>query len=1114
MKLRTLPAAALAAVAIVAFALVACNDQGGPTALTPDGAVFAKINSNDFYQCRTGNPRTECSWISGNLNKTHNVYQEDDVIPQKLRLNEAVGVTQVILEYGFRKGGSDAGDVLTGDYHGNYDFMARYDNGTGPHDYCTDRRMDPAFCSGGSPTGPGPLVLQIPGPGDPGVTTSGLTPQELAAYEAAWGRYTASKPVELLIFGAASGEIKSLDFTRSGDATTARMVFEFQASAADVLMLWGMHFAYGGDWVNAADALWHGASGQSGSPFHTKLIEVRTNIVNNDYNTGKVLNNGAMAINVSGDVVVLRDPSASISVALDGVNEVGDPHPVTATVMVDADDGFGAQGAEDVLVTFGITSGPGIFVADNTCTTDGAGECTVNIVSSAPGVTVVNATATAQVNGSSFNLASDGSGGNSGPLNKTWVDGYITITPLSDVNPVGEAHVFTATVKQYNGIDASAANVPDGTTVTFAFVTNEIGATFVDGINTCQTTDGQCTVSINSAAAGTVVVSASATFSVGGVSLTRTTDGVGENSGNASKTYAAARISVSPDGLNVVGDPHTFTAFVERNDGTGYAGVSGVLVTASTSGAGSLDSNTCTTDSDGTCDFTATSTVTGVMVINVSASVPANGAASTIPVSTVGQTGDYGPATKRWVQARLLLTPLTDTNLLGTPHDITATLEFDRGDGSGWVGAGADHSIGLAIQSGPGTLSAPSCTTAANSQCKVTLSNPGPTTTQTVVRGSWTGSIAYGDASVSASATTGTAPSSSDATKDWVTGSISLTKTVELGPFTSAPEICFTLSRTDGTLQTTSTNPQCHTYGSGDTPTSHVFSWAGLVAGTYSLSETTVPPPYTAIADITGITLTDTNRTESFTRANPLPTGALKIAKTLNGSSDLMGLSFLFDVEQCGAGSSAETCSSPAAIAGSPFTVDGANNPRTVSPLDEGWYRVTEQANGYIVNPAISQIVQVVAGNTANPPTVSFDNIQTGDVCELGKPTALILLYNGNGTANDSHNQDGSEVIIRVDDDADIASRPHPVTIRVYDHQDKVIQGGTYANSFIGQQVEFRNTGNKKIAPRAGFRVFLDGANINDPSAAVEHVQFHSSCSQPLAPGDEFGSFLLLRDEH
>ena len=58
-------------------------------------------------------------------------------------------------------------------------------------------------------------------------------------------------------------------------------------------------------------------------------------------------------------------------------------------------------------------------------------------------------------------------------------------------------------------------------------------------------------------------------MSVGGVSLTRHTNGTGANSGPAVKTWVNARISIAPNATNEVGQPHTFTVTLQKDTGTG-----------------------------------------------------------------------------------------------------------------------------------------------------------------------------------------------------------------------------------------------------------------------------------------------------------------------------------------------------------------------------------------------------------------------------------------------------------------------------------------------------------------------------------------------------------------
>ena len=47
------------------------------------------------------------------------------------------------------------------------------------------------------------------------------------------------------------------------------------------------------------------------------------------------------------------------------------------------------------------------------------------------------------------------------------------------------------------------------------------------------------------------------------------TDGTGQNGSDAVKTFVDARIHITPTQTNRVGQPHTFTAFVEKNLGLG-----------------------------------------------------------------------------------------------------------------------------------------------------------------------------------------------------------------------------------------------------------------------------------------------------------------------------------------------------------------------------------------------------------------------------------------------------------------------------------------------------------------------------------------------------------------
>src|SRR5207245_1678471 len=104
--------------------------------------------------------------------------------------------------------------------------------------------------------------------------------------------------------------------------------------------------------------------------------------------------------------------------------------------------------------------------------------------------------------------------------------------------------------------------------------------------NTCATTgtnaSGQCTVTFTSNTGGTVTGTASVTLSVGGVSLTRTTNGQAGSSGPAVKTFVDATIAIAPSATNAVGANHTFTVTVKADSGagSGLQPASGVKPTA------------------------------------------------------------------------------------------------------------------------------------------------------------------------------------------------------------------------------------------------------------------------------------------------------------------------------------------------------------------------------------------------------------------------------------------------------------------------------------------------------------------------------------------------------
>jgi hypothetical protein len=272
-------------------------------------------------------------------------------------------------------------------------------------------------------------------------------------------------------------------------------------------------------------------------------------------------------------------PDMSIKVLTTGTNEVNDDHVFTVTVTIIPN---GASVPGTVNITRSVsptpdvnttTCGAAVAVVANVAT------CTVTVNDTEAGVFEVDASVTATVGGVSITrdtAGTSGPGGNSG-ASKTFVDASIAINPPSANNPIGAPHVITATVRQNTGSGGFVA-APDGVTVTFS-LQNAGGATaaFVGG-NTCLTAGGTgtCTVTINSATAGTVTINATTTFSVGGVSLTRDTNpatgaiGAGPGgSGPATKTYQSGTIIIDKVTIPAA-DPLPFTFTPSYNGGATF----------------------------------------------------------------------------------------------------------------------------------------------------------------------------------------------------------------------------------------------------------------------------------------------------------------------------------------------------------------------------------------------------------------------------------------------------------------------------------------------------------------------------------------------------------------
>jgi hypothetical protein len=482
---------------------------------------------------------------------------------------------------------------------------------------------------------------------------------------------------------------------------------------------------------------------------------------------------------------------------------------------------------------------------------------------------------------------------------------------------------------------------------------------------------------------------------------------------------ADATIDITPDGVNEVGDPHKFTAEVQTIGGNiATSGANTPLCVTFTiqSGPGEFttpdDGNDCNGNgnnlddctiaggsNEGDCSAWIVSNVSGTTVVRACAPIPidTNGDGATDVTKNRCTGGASNPdGEKVWVNAKIRLTPPTDTNFIYDTHDITCWIKINKGDGAGFVNAPDGTLCDADIDSGPGSFvnNDDDCLVdGGDGNCVITITSS--TTGTTTVSACTEESAPPGGLNVEgvllSRCTDGSEVepgryNGNPVTKNWRSGSVTLNKTFEIGPFTPLGQVCFTLSRTPGAPPPISSDPliQCGTGASLS------FTWDDLVAGLHCIDETTVPPPYLAMVQIC-FTVDAQNLNFSFSRNNPLPPGDLRILKTGVGGSTWTGPDVVFFVcPHSPPGDPTEL--SPAVCDGVPeppeFDVtfpSGQATPLTVANLDEGYYTICEVVPpDFAVNDQC-QVAGVRAGVTGDdvvPKT--FVNTFVGDGCTPG----------------------------------------------------------------------------------------------------------------------------------
>src|SRR5262249_1255888 len=150
--------------------------------------------------------------------------------------------------------------------------------------------------------------------------------------------------------------------------------------------------------------------------------------------------------------------------------------------------------------------------------------------------------------------------------------------------------------------------------------------------------------------------------------------------GNASKNWVDANINISPaTANNAVGANHVLTITVNALGGNIDAGPHTATATI-LSGPGSfVGSPSCTYTGGGptaACTVTITSATVGTTIVQATSNIPVTGVVITRTTGTAANpaSGGSGNAAKNWVDANIQITPPTATNVVGTNHVLTITV--------------------------------------------------------------------------------------------------------------------------------------------------------------------------------------------------------------------------------------------------------------------------------------------------------------------------------------------------------------------------------------------------------------------------------------------------------
>lgn len=238
-------------------------------------------------------------------------------------------------------------------------------------------------------------------------------------------------------------------------------------------------------------------------------------------------------------------------------------------------------------------------------------------------------------------------------------DARIAIWPHG-VNEVGKTHELSARVEEDPNGEGDWAPV-EGATVTFVTTFGHL-----DDPAECTTgADGTCTIGLTSDEVGVSTVTASTTIVVGTKQLTRTTDGMANNSGPAEKHWVDAYITITPQlDKNPITVPHTFTvtytALPDDAKDYDFGAITYTWLTAAPTVLSSTCADPVVVDNVATCQIVINSDQAGTFEVEVEGDVTITVEIAgfdyydTLNRETDGVAPNSGPAEKEYVDGSLL----------------------------------------------------------------------------------------------------------------------------------------------------------------------------------------------------------------------------------------------------------------------------------------------------------------------------------------------------------------------------------------------------------------------------------------------------------------------------